>query len=201
MLTSTRPQRHARFLDEPALYRRDVPVRTVTTSWWAVPGARSSGSPGNDTIRGGGGRDVLPGAEGNDELVGGPGTDRANYFIDTDTARRPVTVNLAQGTATGHGRDTLAEIENVTGTAAGGAIVGNGGAANGIRRLKGRDNLSGAGGNDTLNGGAGKDTLAGGARDDTCIDGENNSACETEHSSGRATGLRPRRWFSSRLAA
>jgi Ca2+-binding RTX toxin-like protein len=135
------------------------------------------GTEGNDTIRGLGGRDIFSGAEGNDSFFGGPGRDVAHYLADTDTWARAVRVNLAQGTATGHGRDSLVGIEAVVGSRAADVILGNG-AANRLVAKAGDDRVKGAGGNDKLNGGIGTDRLNGGAGTDKCLRGEINGACE-----------------------
>ena len=135
------------------------------------------GGPGNDTLRtgpsyenllmdelqGGPGNDVLDGGVGPDLIDGGPGTDRLEYPGRTDA----VSVTLPEGTATrlGNGgsadgpgsRDTLSELENVTGGSGADSLTGNS-----LANL-----LSGGAGNDTLDGGAGPDTLAGGAGTDT----------------------------------
>jgi Ca2+-binding RTX toxin-like protein len=65
-------------------------------------------------------------------------------------------------------RDTLASIENVTGSNFGDKLVGDG-ASNVLSGLVGNDQLIGGAGNDTLDGGAGSDTLTGGIGDDTYI--------------------------------
>jgi Ca2+-binding RTX toxin-like protein len=120
-----------------------------------------TGSAFGDTLTGstvanvlscGAGNDTLKGGAGNDTLDGGDGTDTADY-----TGSGAVTVNLATGTATGDGTDTLSGIENVTGTSNADTITGDS-----------SDNvLSGADGNDTLKGGVGDDTLTGGNGTDT----------------------------------
>ncbi|PSO16455.1 hypothetical protein C7G42_23290 [Bradyrhizobium sp. MOS003] len=75
---------------------------------------RISGGDGNDILFGGAGRDYLTGGSGDDILDGGPGLDRADY---TD-ATGGVTINLAQGTASGAGvgTDTLVNIEAAIGS-------------------------------------------------------------------------------------
>ena len=103
-----------------------------------------SGLDGNDTLNGGNGSDTLAGGLGDDVLNGGGGTDTATYAA----AAGPVTVNLATGTATGEGNDTLNSVENVTGSAFGDTLTGNNG-----------DNIfTGFGGNDSISGGQGTDT-------------------------------------------
>jgi Ca2+-binding RTX toxin-like protein len=125
---------------------------------------------GNDHIRGIAGNDVLSGNTGNDVVLGGAGNDRLDGGVDADTASyatvaAAVTVNLAAGTATGEGSDTLVSVENATGGTGADTLTGDGG-ANLLAGGGGADSLVGAAGADTLEGGAGIDTLAGGADGD-----------------------------------
>jgi Ca2+-binding RTX toxin-like protein len=108
---------------------------------------RLFGGTGNDTLYGNGGNDLLDGGSGNDYLDGGSGNDTASY---TD-APSGVTVSLATGAAQvtgGAGTDTLASIENLTGSSH-------------------NDNLTGNSAANLLDGGAGADTLIGGDGSDT----------------------------------
>lgn len=121
----------------------------------------------NDTIYGDGGNDVLKGGAGNDRLLGGSGADTlaggagndyldggsSNDVADYSAAATTVSINLALGTATGEGNDTLVSIENAVGSAFDDSIAGNAAA----------NNLTGGGGNDTIGGGDGNDTLTGGS--------------------------------------
>ena len=127
---------------------------------------------GADVLRGGDGAydDILLGAEGNDTLDGGAGDDLMTGGAGIDTASYQftatgVTVNLSVTTAQntgGHGIDTLAGIEHVTGSAYADRLTGN--AANNVLKGLGRnDVLSGRGGNDVLCGDKGNDMLTGGA--------------------------------------
>ncbi|MCW5738087.1 MAG: peptidoglycan DD-metalloendopeptidase family protein [Enhydrobacter sp.] len=119
---------------------------------------------GNDTVDGGGGYDTLKGGEGNDTLAGGAGDDILIGGNGVDTASfanapAGVTVNLqnrkAQNTG-GAGTDTLSSIENLTGSAFGDTLAGDGGV----------NVLSGGAGADWLVGGAGGDSLIGGGGQD-----------------------------------
>jgi Ca2+-binding RTX toxin-like protein len=84
----------------------------------------------------------------NDSIDGGGGRDTVDYRFDPNG----VSVNLAAGTTTGAGTDSLNSIEEVYGSDAGNDIlIGN----------NQNNNLQGGGGNDTLAGGAGEDFLAG----------------------------------------
>ena len=117
-----------------------------------------TGGAGNDTISAGDGNDTLNGGAGDDSLTGGNGTDTVTY-VDAVSA---VTVNLATATTQntgGAGTDTLATIENLTGSAFGDTLTGNSG-ANTIAGGDGDDTVEGAAGNDTLTGGNGTDTVS-----------------------------------------
>jgi Ca2+-binding RTX toxin-like protein len=109
-------------------------------------GETIDGGPGNDVIAARDGNDVLIGGNGDDYLDGGSGTDVASYA----SAVTAVTVNLGLTTSQytgGAGNDTVANIENLTGSAFDDSLVGSS-AANVI--------IGGAG-NDLVNGGAGTD--------------------------------------------
>ena len=99
---------------------------------------------------------------------GAAGSDTASYA----DAAGAVTVSLArQGAAQntiGAGSDTLANFENLTGSAFNDTLTGDGNA----------NILSGLAGNDTLNGGAGNDTLTGAAGNDTLIGGLGNDVMD-----------------------
>jgi Ca2+-binding RTX toxin-like protein/uncharacterized protein YkwD len=111
------------------------------------------GGNGNDILSGMAGNDVLEGGSGNDVLDGGAGDDTLNGGADSDTATyaaaaSAVTVNLtAQGAPQntgGGGKDTLIDIENVTGSAK-------------------NDTITGDTNSNVIEGGLGDDTLVGGA--------------------------------------
>ncbi|MEO5374635.1 MAG: cadherin-like domain-containing protein, partial [Alphaproteobacteria bacterium] len=112
------------------------------------------GGAGNDSLLGGDGNDLLNGESGNDLLNGGGGTDTATYYSGA-----AVSVDLAAGTATGQGSDTLVGIENVIGSRGNDTLLGN----------SGNNVLEGQAGNDVLNGGAGADTILAGEGSDTGI--------------------------------
>ncbi|WP_161141970.1 beta strand repeat-containing protein [Propylenella binzhouense] len=136
------------------------------------------GNGGANALLGAGGNDTLYGLGGDDTLDGGAGTDTANYVYATGA----VTVDLALGTATGDGADTLLRIENVTGSNFGDVIRGSG-IANQLSGGAGADEIDGGGGDDrlfgnadadTLHGGAGIDVLRGGDGDDVLSGGADN---------------------------
>jgi Ca2+-binding RTX toxin-like protein len=119
------------------------------------------GLGGNDTLAGMAGEDLLDGGDGDDTIDGGTGVDTATYA----SAGAGVTVSLsttsAQNTG-GAGTDTLASIENLTGSAFDDQLTGNAG-ANVLSGQAGNDRLDGGGGIDTLLGGDGNDILVAGA--------------------------------------
>jgi Ca2+-binding RTX toxin-like protein len=120
------------------------------------------GAAGNDSLSGGGSGDTLSGGLGNDSLDGGSSNDTADYT----NAAAAVTVNLAAGSATGEGTDTLLNIENVTGSGSADALTGNS-VANVMLGGNGSDTIFGGDSNDTLTGGAGADQMFGEAGHDT----------------------------------
>jgi Ca2+-binding RTX toxin-like protein len=113
------------------------------------------GGPGADAVDGGTGADTIDGDAGDDTLSGGGGEDLVSFF-----GAPAVTVNLATGTASGEGSDTLAGFENAEGGGHGDALIGTLG-VNALNGRAGSDALSGGDQNDELQGGDGNDSLAG----------------------------------------
>ena len=162
-----------------------------------------SGGVGNDALDGGLGNDTLSGGDGNDTLVGGAGADSMVGGIGIDLADysasgAAVNVNLLTGTGTGGDAqgDTLATIENVTGSAFNDTLVGDA-QDNVLTGGAGNDSLSGGVGNDTLDGGLGDDTLNGGAGADVLTAGTgmdfadysgSNAAVNIDLTAATATG-------------
>ena len=119
------------------------------------------GGRGNDTLRGGLGRDDLHGEDGDDVLVvgkgksnrmiGGVGNDAyrggpgRSDLIDFYESRTAVDVDLAAGTVTGEGADTVARVEVVFGTRFDDTLTGD----DRPNAMAGRD------GNDTMTTGGG----------------------------------------------
>ncbi|MBV9953277.1 MAG: hypothetical protein JO291_15085 [Acidimicrobiia bacterium] len=126
---------------------------------------RLNGSGGDDKISGEGGDDVLLGDSDDDQLTGGPGSDTASYEL----AYAPITANLATGTATGDGTDTLTTVEGLIG-----------GPAN--------DQLTGGPTNDTIEGGPGNDKLDGAGGADTAAFDSATDAVTADLQTGKATG-------------
>jgi Ca2+-binding RTX toxin-like protein len=126
------------------------------------------GSAHNDTLTGDTGDNVLEGGGGDDVLTGGGGEDTASYsgvVVAPSDAEpdRGVTVDLgitgSQFTVRA-GWDTLAGIENLTGSDYDDSLAGDSG-ANLLMGGAGADVLEGGGGDDILEGGAGADRLFG----------------------------------------
>ncbi|MDT8855529.1 right-handed parallel beta-helix repeat-containing protein [Paracoccaceae bacterium Fryx2] len=132
---------------------------------------RLSGAAGDDTLLGGSGNDSLYGGDGNDRLVGDVGNDLldggAGIDIAVFTGTAAATVNLSLTTAqvTGHGTDTLINVENVRSGSGNDRLTGSS-LANKLVSANGNDVLNGAGGDDTLLAGDGNDVLNGGSGND-----------------------------------
>ncbi|WP_181699667.1 cadherin domain-containing protein, partial [Chthonobacter albigriseus] len=107
------------------------------------------GGAGNDTINGGSGDDTLVGGAGADSITGGAGSDTASYARSSAA----VAVDLAAGTGSGGDAagDTLATMENLTGSVYADTLTGNA-EANVIIGGAGADTVSGGDGNDVLKG-------------------------------------------------
>jgi len=107
------------------------------------------GSKHNDRLTGDGDANILDGNDGDDSMDGVGGVDTASYA----TATSRVSVSLAlQGGAQdtlGAGSDTLLNFENLTGSAFGDRLIGDG-SANVIKGGDGVDVATLGGGNDTF---------------------------------------------------
>ncbi|MCX8226690.1 MAG: calcium-binding protein, partial [Sulfitobacter sp.] len=134
------------------------------------------GGGGNDSLQGGAGNDTLVGGAGADSLTGGLGIDLADY----SESGAGITVNLANGTGTGGDAqgDTLAGIENLTGSDFNDRLTGDANA----------NVLSGGAGQDTLTGGAGADTLDGGIGTDRADYSASSAAVTVNLATGIGTG-------------
>ena len=118
-----------------------------------------TGSTVANRIEGRDGNDTLVGSDGNDTLDGGNGIDLLSY----EGLGAGVNASLATNFANkANGTDSLANFENLTGSAFDDALTGNSG-NNVIDGRTGNDSIFGGAGADTLIGGAGNDTLDGGA--------------------------------------
>lgn len=131
-----------------------------------------TGDSGSNDLHGGGGSDFLFGGGGSDRLFGGPDDDDLDGGDGGDSvlflsALGPVEMNLASGSATGDGSDTLTGIEGGTGSDYDDVLVGNSG-PNGLEGDLGYDELSGGAGNDFLDGGRDGAEGDAGPGEDTC---------------------------------
>jgi serralysin len=114
-----------------------------------------SGGSGRDTLLGGDGNDTLDGGARNDVLNGGGGTDTASYASATAGVKVSLAVTRSQQTV-GSGRDTLTNIENLSGSEFNDVLTGSS-TANRIDGGSGNDVVNGGGGTDVLDGGEGSD--------------------------------------------
>jgi Ca2+-binding RTX toxin-like protein len=103
-----------------------------------------TGNGAGNRLLGLGGGDLLAGGAGNDTLDGGTGFDTASFL----GATAALTVNLAAGTATGQGADTLSGIEAVIGGGLADTLIGDA-QANRLDGQAGADSMSGGAGDDT----------------------------------------------------
>ena len=154
--------------------------------------------PGNDILRGQRGADYLDGGQGSDLIVGGPdgGTTDTADIASFAGKTASVTVDLATGTATGQGDDTLIEVEGAMGSYLPDTIIGDEN-ANSLTGSASPDTIIGAGGNDLIGGGPSDDTISGGEGDDqilgaagndTLYGGVGNDSLEGEEGSDRLYG-------------
>ena len=128
-----------------------------------------NGSVGDDLVDGRAGDDELEGSPGNDRFVGGDGIDEAQFNYSPVA----VTVDLAAGTATGQGSDTITQVENVRGTIHDDVLVGDAGPNQLIGGL-GDDTLAGGPGDDFLRAERGDDTVNADSGNDIVWPGEGN---------------------------
>jgi Ca2+-binding RTX toxin-like protein len=146
---------------------------------------------GNDTVDGGAGNDLICAGDGTDTLIGGTGDDTMDGGSGVDTASFPGTVgvvaNLAAGTASGQGSDTLVNVENLTGSAANDTLSGDAN-PNVLSGLDGDDTLSGADGDDTIEGGAGNDGVSGGVGNDSLVGGDGDDTVSSDEGNDTASG-------------
>ncbi len=113
---------------------------------------RIDGMGGRDVQRGGIGDDRIHGGDGHDVHYGGPGADFTDGGDGTDLqsfrfSSRAVTVDVAEGTATGEGSDTFGNMEIIEGSRRGDSLWGDD-TANTFYPLGGNDAVDGRGGFD-----------------------------------------------------
>ncbi len=104
------------------------------------------GHGGNDTLRGGGGEDYIEGNAGDDTIDGGVGPYDAIGHGDSLTA---VTIDLAAGTVTGEGNDSITEIEIAIGSRHNDTLLGDANATL-FYGLEGDDHIDGRAGHDIV---------------------------------------------------
>ncbi|MFQ6552598.1 M10 family metallopeptidase C-terminal domain-containing protein [Aestuariibius insulae] len=166
--------------------------------WGQGGGDYFTGGAGDDMLDGGRDGDILYGEDGDDYIIGGAGQDYMNGGDGIDTVDYAgsdggVTVNLAEGTASGGdatgpaqivGRgtvirnDILAEIENVVGSFHDDWLIGDDQV----------NELSGGSGDDTLTGGVGADLLNGGRGQDTADYSDASSGVDLRLRDGGSEG-------------
>jgi Ca2+-binding RTX toxin-like protein len=137
------------------------------------------GSPFDDHLTGNNADNHFAGLAGNDTLEGGGGFDTAYFQFATS----PVTIDLAGGSATGDGSDSLSDIEGALGSALADHLGGDG-EDNVLAGMLGDDQIQGSSGNDLLDGNDGSDSLDGGEGTDGCLAGESLTGCESAHPLG-----------------
>jgi Ca2+-binding RTX toxin-like protein len=132
---------------------------------------------GNDSISSGSGNDTILSGQGSNDIVAGAGTDEVSYanYAPTDAtasltsstgettagSATGITVNLANGTASGAGSsDTLVQMENATGSSGNDHVTGDG-VGNELSGAAGTDTLIGANGGDAVYGNQGVDEVYG----------------------------------------
>ena len=118
-----------------------------------------AGLGGDDRLYGHVGDDALDGGTGDDTMIGGLGND--SYIVDSlsdvVTEAANAGTDEVQTALASYSLAAIANVENLTGTAATGQTLTGNSLANAI---------TGGTGNDILNGGTGDDTMAGGAGND-----------------------------------
>ena len=121
------------------------------------------GSANADTLTGDANANVIEGGASGDTLDGGAGSDTLSYAGSS----AGITIDLSADTASGGDAvsDTISNFENVTGSAFGDTLTGDG-TANLIDAGAGADTVVAGGGADPVLGGDGVDDLDGGADDD-----------------------------------
>ncbi len=164
------------------------------------------GAGGHDKLDGGKDNDKLYGGAGNDILIGGTGDDYIDGGLDFDTvdysgATAGIRVNLSntsQQNTGGAGRDTIFNVENITGSNFNDVLTGNA-FDNFMLAGTGADTLRGGDGNDTLvsmfdslgdtlDGGNGNDSLMSGTGNDTLVGGAGNDTLNGNYGQDLLTG-------------
>ena len=137
----------------------------------AVNGQALTGNSIDNTITAGNGNDMLDGGAGADILVGGLGNDvyLVDSLGDTVTELANAGSDEIRTALASYSIAAVANVENLTGTAATGQALTGNSLDNTITGGAGNDTLDGGAGNDTLDGGTGNDTMSGGLGNDVYI--------------------------------
>ena len=112
------------------------------------------GNLGNDWLRAGTGNDDLDAGDDIDLVDGGSGNDTMDGggqsfdAVDFRASTQAVTVNLASGTATGMGTDSVAGVTDVHGTAYNDNLAGSARVGEGFYPYSGDDSINGGGGDE-----------------------------------------------------
>ncbi|MDP9490627.1 MAG: hypothetical protein M3P42_00245 [Actinomycetota bacterium] len=150
------------------------------------------GGEGNDVLNAGNGLIAgMSGDGGDDRLEPGDVVFAIAVYLDSPT---PISVDLATGTATGLGTDTVVGIDNVIGSQFDDVLAGNL-RVNFLDGRGGNDRLTGLAGRDVLDGDLGNDVLDGGAGTDFALFGAPRGV-RVDLGRGTATG-----WGTDRLVS
>lgn len=141
-----------------------------------------SGGLGNDSLYGGAGNDSFGLDAGRDRLDGGSGRDQ---IVVHGTLGATIDLALTQAQATGLGRDTILNIEDIYGAAGKDHLAGS----------EGDNLLYGNGNTDTLLGRGGDDTLCGGGADDKVYGGTGADVLFLDAGNDLMDGGRGRDWL------
>ncbi|MER7609313.1 calcium-binding protein [Nocardioides sp. NPDC127503] len=156
-------------LSEPVTYTLGEAALTTPTKTIAMPAVKGLALVGtrfDDILSGDAEDNTIDGGSGNDVIRGGAGQDTASY----ESARAGVTASVTKATG-GGGSDTMADIENLTGSRYRDNLTGDA-PANVLRGGDGDDLLSGGVGANVISGGVGNDTVVSGS-------GDESLACDT----------------------
>ncbi|MEF8756328.1 MAG: calcium-binding protein [Accumulibacter sp.] len=138
----------------------------------ATGAANLTGNALDNLLDAGTGANLLDGAGGNDTV---------SYLYAVSGSGVSVSLALAGAQATGgSGSDTLAGIENLSGSTYDDTLTGDAN-ANRLSGAQGNDFLNGGAGNDTLDGGAGNDRLWGGSGADSLLGGDGSDSYYVDH--------------------
>lgn len=182
-------------LSEPATYALGDAALTTPTKTIAMPAVKGLALVGtrfDDILSGDAEDNTIDGGPGNDVIRGGAGQDTALY----ESAGAGVTASVTKASG-GGGSDTMADIENLTGSRYRDNLTGDA-SANVLRGGDGDDLLSGGVGANVISGGAGNDTVVSGSGDESlaCDTGTDTVSYATAGSSIKFTDASPHSAFN-----